>query len=179
VLGELVKTTTGKWITHPPSDVPTGTPSARTKSSSDMSRASDTAAVDTPPGIAEPATPWSTVRRSTHTARRWTGQRQCGSQLGPSDGGCRPYTPRSSLAMSLRRNNLRSPARRRLPTTRNTGLTVSRVRPPRGYAVVDDSEIRGRMEAAGASCALRRPAPRVGSEHHFPLVDGALFSPDS
>ena len=28
VLGELVQTTAGKWITHPPSDAPTATPSA-------------------------------------------------------------------------------------------------------------------------------------------------------
>ena len=45
-----------------------------------MSRASVTAAADTPPGTAEPATPWCTGRRLTLTAPASPGQHQCGSQ---------------------------------------------------------------------------------------------------
>jgi hypothetical protein len=52
VLGELVQTTAGKWITHPPTRCPNGIRLVRTKSSWGTSPASDTAAEDTPAGIA-------------------------------------------------------------------------------------------------------------------------------
>ena len=74
VLGELVQTTDGKWITHPPTAAPTVTRSARTKSSSAMSPASATAA-GTPPGHAAHAIRRCTGRRSTPTAAHW---RACG-----------------------------------------------------------------------------------------------------
>jgi hypothetical protein len=44
VLGELVQTTTGTWITRPPTDAPTDTHSAPAKSSWVIKRASGTAA---------------------------------------------------------------------------------------------------------------------------------------
>src|SRR6478752_5866522 len=71
VLGQLVQTTAGKWITHPPSQCPNGPPPrAGIKSWSVTSPALDTAAA-TPPGRAAHAMKRCMGRRSTRTARRW------------------------------------------------------------------------------------------------------------
>jgi hypothetical protein len=57
VLGELVQTIAGKWITYPPTRCPNGPSLARIRSSLDVSSVLDTAAVGTRAGIAEPAMP--------------------------------------------------------------------------------------------------------------------------
>jgi len=75
VLGDLVQTTDGKWITRPPAGVQTVIRSARIRSSSGMSPASATAVAGTPVGIAAPVMRWCMGRRSTRTAPRWMGRR--------------------------------------------------------------------------------------------------------
>ena len=55
-----------------------------------MSRASVTAAADTPPGTAQPATP-SCTGRPSHTARASKGQRQCVSPLTGAEGCARSH----------------------------------------------------------------------------------------
>ena len=60
--GELMQRRPGSGSPIRRRDAPMATRSAPTKSSSDTSRASDTAA-DTPVGIAAPATPWCMGRR--------------------------------------------------------------------------------------------------------------------
>ena len=65
MLGELVQTTDGKWITRPLLGAPTGIASARIRSLLDIKLASDTAVVGTRLGAAVPAMPWCTGHRST------------------------------------------------------------------------------------------------------------------
>src|SRR5262249_34661417 len=61
------------------------TPIDAARPPSGMSPVSDTVAVDTRVGIAAPATPRCTGRRSTPTARHWRGRGLCGSQPSEAD----------------------------------------------------------------------------------------------
>jgi hypothetical protein len=72
VLVELVQTTAGTWITHPPTRCPNGHTLGRAKSSSDMSPASATEAADTSAGIAALRRRGlrAAVELSLHDARR-------------------------------------------------------------------------------------------------------------
>ena len=79
VLGDLVQTTDGKWITRQLVAARTVTRSARIRSSSATSPASDTAAA-TRHGHAGRAIRRCTGRRPTRTAQRSMGLRQRGSQ---------------------------------------------------------------------------------------------------
>ena len=79
MLGELVRTTTGQWITHPPSRSSNGTASGRIKSLSGTSHALDMAAVGIQAGGAEPAMPWCAGRQWPSTAPHLKVQRPCES----------------------------------------------------------------------------------------------------
>jgi hypothetical protein len=77
VLGELVQTTAGKWITHPPTRCPNGHslgPNEVLVGHPGLPR-SRTAA--TPPGLPHMRPDRVRSRRSTPTARLWTGPRPC------------------------------------------------------------------------------------------------------
>jgi hypothetical protein len=84
VLGDLVQRLTANGSPDHLVAARTGIRSARTKCSSATKLALATAAA-TPHGPAEHAIRRSTGRRSTHTARRWMGQRACGSPPNPAE----------------------------------------------------------------------------------------------
>ena len=76
VLGELVQTTAGKWITHPPTRCPNGHPLGAGKVLVGHQACLGHGG-GTPPGPAARAIRRCTGRHSTRTARRSMGLRQC------------------------------------------------------------------------------------------------------
>jgi hypothetical protein len=85
VLGELVQTTAGKWITNPPTRCPTVTNSAPVRCSS-VIRLASVAEADTPPGHACNAIARCSGRRVTLTAQPWmeSGPKNWSTFLGES-----------------------------------------------------------------------------------------------
>jgi hypothetical protein len=84
VLGELVHTTAGKWITHPPSRCPNGHPLGPGEVLVGHQACLGTAA-GTPRGHAARAMRRSTGRRSTPSARRSMDRRPCASPATPAE----------------------------------------------------------------------------------------------
>ena len=142
VLGDLVQTTTGRWITHLPTHA---------------------AAADTPPGPAAHAMRRSTGHRSTRTARASTGRRLVPAHpdvAGPHDGIARHRQSGDRWLTGWRANPNHCPPslQTRLITGRLLALGSALARPTIGVCGVPTAPRCGSHgDAPRRAIALRRP----------------------